>query len=58
MKPLFTDTPEAWTRVARVSQSRADYASPLHHTKTERHYDRLILIGFVLVCALMMIGAI
>lgn len=29
MKPLFTDTPEAWTRTRRVSESPAEYATAI-----------------------------
>lgn len=58
MRPAFLTTPGVWLRTQRMSQSAADYASPITRYKHERSWricDRFaagLLVGVLVALAL------
>ena len=53
----YTENPEAWDRASRTGQSRIDYASPVQ-IRRQRREDRVLLVLFLIACALLALGAI
>lgn len=54
-RPLFTDSPAAWTRTARGAQTRAEYASPVTRFETPRNWVRFIFGGVCVLLAVVLV---
>jgi hypothetical protein len=55
-RPDFLTAPGTWVRASRVSQTAADYASPIECRRVERNSHRAMYVLAVIFAALALAG--